>query len=67
MIKTISFMLLVVLLTGCTSAGPYVTNIASDGADGLNIEKCMVQLNAFLGVVSTKNCTTQNIKVAPRY
>jgi type IV secretion system protein VirB7 len=34
-----------ILLAGCTTAGPYVTNISSDGANGLNIEKCKVELN----------------------
>lgn len=50
-------------LQACTTAGPYVTNISSDGNMGLNIEKCAVHMNAFTGAVSTGECTTQNIKL----
>jgi len=52
---------LLLTLTGCTTAGPYVTNISSNGANGLNIEKCSVHMNAFMGTVSTGECTTQSI------
>ena len=51
-------------LSGCTTAGPYVTNISSDGANGLNIEKCKVELNAFLGVVNTGECSNSAIKLS---
>ncbi|WP_340120880.1 hypothetical protein [Methylobacter svalbardensis] len=51
------------LLAGCTTAGPYVTNISSDGANGLNIEKCKVELNAFLGVVNTGDCSNSSLKL----
>ncbi|MNF04254.1 hypothetical protein D3C80_2037300 [compost metagenome] len=51
-------------LTGCTTAGPYVTNISSDGRNGLNIEKCAVKLNAFMGTVSTTECTSQNLRLS---
>ncbi|MNH20338.1 hypothetical protein D3C81_1564940 [compost metagenome] len=55
---------LLVAVTGCTTAGPYVTNISSDGRNGLNIEKCAVKLNAFMGTVSTTECTTQNVRLS---
>ncbi|MHC5127084.1 hypothetical protein ACYST8_13590 [Pseudomonas inefficax] len=51
-------------LAGCTTAGPYVTNISSDGRNGLNIEKCAVKLNAFMGTVSTTECTSQNLRLS---
>jgi len=51
-------------LAGCTTAGPYVTNISSDGNNGLNIEKCKVELNAFLGVVSTGDCSGSSIQLS---
>jgi len=54
----------VVALSGCTTAGPYVTNISSDGNNGLNIEKCKVELNAFLGVVNTGDCSTSSIRLS---
>ena len=50
-------------LVGCTTAGPYVTNISSDGRSGLNVEKCTVKLNAFMGTVSNGDCTSQSIQV----
>lgn len=51
-------------LTGCTTAGPYVTNISSDGDNGLDIEKCGVKLNAFMGTVSTVDCSSQHVKLS---
>jgi len=56
--------LLLVSLAGCTTAGPYVTNISSDGNNGLNIEKCAVQFNSFTGTVSNTNCTSQAVKLS---
>lgn len=55
---------LLAALAGCTTAGPYVTNISSDGRNGLNIEKCAVKMNAFMGTVSTAECTTQNLQLS---
>lgn len=55
---------MVIALSGCTTAGPYVTNISSDGNNGLNIEKCKVELNAFLGVVNTGDCSTSSIRLS---
>jgi len=51
-------------LAGCTTAGPYVTNISSDGNNGLNIEKCGVQMNAFTGTVSNVDCLSQSIRLS---
>lgn len=55
---------LLAVLAGCTTAGPYVTNISSDGRNGLNIEKCAVKMNAFMGTVSTTECTSQNLQLS---
>ena len=55
---------LLAVLAGCTTAGPYVTNISSDGRNGLNIEKCAVKMNAFMGTVSTTECTSQNVQLS---
>ena len=62
--KAMALILFSSLLAACTTAGPYVTNISSDGNNGLNIEKCKVELNAFMGVVSTGDCTTSNLKLS---
>ncbi|MDR1694227.1 MAG: hypothetical protein LBR70_03430 [Lactobacillaceae bacterium] len=61
--KKILIVCFIILLSGCTKAGPFVTNISSDGAGGLNIEKCNVHLNAFMGTVSNDNCISSYIKV----
>jgi hypothetical protein len=52
-------------LSGCTSAGPFVTNISSDGRGNLIIEKTNVKLNAFMGTVSNEGGTTTTIKLIP--
>ena len=62
--NVIMSILLAMSLTACTNAGPYVTNISSDGKGGLNIEKCGVKMNAFLGTVSTSECTSQHIQLS---
>ncbi|TXK92670.1 hypothetical protein BMR07_13120 [Methylococcaceae bacterium CS1] len=54
---------LVSLIIGCTTAGPYITNISSDGANGLNIEKCKVEFNQILSVISTGDCTNSSLKL----
>ena len=56
----------VILLQGCTTAGPYVSNISSDGNMGLSVEKCAVQFNAFTGTVSTSECTSHHIQLEAR-
>lgn len=62
--KPLTISILLAVLSGCTTAGPYVTNISSDGNNGLNIEKCKVELNAFLGVVNTGDCSSSSIKLS---
>ena len=61
--KSIILAGLVLVITGCKTAGPYVTNISSDGANGLTIEKCKVEMNAFMGVVSTGDCSTSSLRL----
>ena len=48
------------VLSGCTYAGPYVTNISRTKSGDFKVEKCMVEHN-ILGTISTKNCTTDII------
>lgn len=50
------------LAIGCSTAGPFVTNIASAGPNKLLIEKCHVELNAFVGYVTNKDCTSNTIE-----
>ena len=63
MIRYLFAMLLAGTLGACTTAGPYVTNISSDGNYGLTVEKCQVHMNAFMGTVSNGDCSSQNIKL----
>ncbi|MBK8102633.1 MAG: membrane lipoprotein lipid attachment site-containing protein [Cellvibrionales bacterium] len=53
----------VTAISGCSNAGPFVTNVSSDGNNGLNIEKCAVHYNSFTGNVSTGQCSTTYIKL----
>ncbi len=54
------------MVGGCTSAGPFVTNISSDGKGNLIVEKNTVHMNAFMGTVSSgDHPMTQTIQVVP--
>lgn len=59
----IAIVALALLATGCTSAGPFVTSISSDGRGGLIVEKSMVKYNSFTATVSNENTTTTTIKL----
>lgn len=45
------------LLSACTTAGPFVTNISQNKDGTLTLEKCQVEHNAFTGAIATINCT----------
>lgn len=49
------------LFSGCSFAGPYVTNISPAGEQGLLVEKCKVQLNPLTNNVSTGDCNTSYV------
>ena len=55
----------VLVLSGCTTAGPFVTNISSDGQGGIVVEKAMVEHNQLTGMISTKETTTMYLKLIP--
>lgn len=48
-------LVLVLLIAGCSTAGPYVTNISSDGKGGLVVEKSSVEYNGITGTVGSKS------------
>jgi hypothetical protein len=53
-------------LTGCSTAGPFVTSISSDGKGNLVVERNTVHINGLTGVISMdENPTTQVVKVVP--
>ena len=51
------------LCVSCTTAGPFVTSISNAGNGRLVVEKCMAEFNAWLGVLTTKDCKSHQIKV----
>jgi hypothetical protein len=53
----------VLVVAGCSTAGPFITNISSDGKGSLVVEKAMIQYNGFTGTVSTKDHTSSTIQV----
>lgn len=55
----------IIIVSGCTTAGPFVTNISSDGHGSLIIEKSRVKMNAFMGTVSNEGGTTTTIRILP--
>lgn len=51
-------------ISACTTSGPYVTNITSDGENGLNIQKCGIRFNGLTGALSTTNCTNEHVTLS---
>ena len=49
------------ILAGCTTAGPFVTNISQNKNGTLSIEKCQVEHNAFTGAITTVNCVSSQV------
>jgi len=62
--RTLAF-LATLALAGCSTAGPFVTNISSDGNGGLIIEKCMVEHNGWMGWITNVDSTTTKIYLRP--
>ena len=48
-------------MTGCSFAGPYVTNISPAGDQGILVEKCKVQYNSLTSNISTESCNTSYV------
>ena len=54
---------LIMIISACTNAVPFVTSLSSDGNNGLMIEKCQLHMNAFMGTVSNENCSNTQIRL----
>lgn len=54
---------MILILCGCSVAGPFVRSISSDGDGGLIVEKGYVEYNYWLGVIGNKEATTTTIKI----
>lgn len=66
MSKLIVISIIGLSMQACTHAGPFITNISSDGANGLSVEKCMVEMNSFMGGISSvqnKDCVKETVKL----
>ncbi len=59
-------LLALVFTVGCTHAGPFVTNLSPAGGGRVNVEKCMVEFNMFLGTMSESDCQNQTIQLNTR-
>lgn len=55
--------LLSLLCTSCTTAGPFVTNISNGGSNTINVEKCSVEFNGFTGAITNTGCNTSKIQL----
>lgn len=65
--KKIIFVAIALGISGCASkAGPFVTNISSDGRGGLIVEKCMVRLDRMINTVENAECTNTQITLGIR-
>lgn len=53
----------IIFLMGCTTAGPYVTNISSDGKCTLYIEKSSTEFSMLTSTVSNKPGNQITLKI----
>jgi len=58
-VMLLGMILSMAMFSGCTSAGPYVTSISSDGNCNLFIEKSSTEYNMITGTVGNKSETGQ--------
>lgn len=61
------FLIFLSSIGGCSSAGPFITNISSDGRGNLIVEKTTVEHNGFTGTISNKNTTTSTIFLGDKH
>ena len=63
--RIIALILISLSILACNSkAGPFITNISSDGKGGLTVEKCMVNLNRMITTVESSDCTNTSIALS---
>ena len=48
------------LLSSCTTAGPFITNITPNKDGTFTVEKCLIEYTGF-GTLSNKNCTVSTV------
>jgi type IV secretion system protein VirB7 len=64
MIKAIAPLIIPMFLAGCSTTGPFVTGVSSNGDGSLLVEKCMVTYNAWSNNLGMKDCTSHTIKTS---
>ena len=63
--RILALVIFVFLLVGCSTAGPFVTGISSDGRGNLIVQKGYAEVNYFVGVLGNKEAGESTIKVIP--
>jgi len=63
----LTLLLAAMLVAGCTSAGPYVTDIAYDGEGSLLVTKNTVLFNWFFGTIGTGEHEQTIVIKTPKY
>lgn len=53
------------LLSGCTTVGPFVTSATLSPDGQLTTHTCRVQFDGFFGVIRTKDCTDPAMQKKP--
>ena len=61
--KKTLLVVLALMLSACTSAGPFVTNIKPRGNNEVEVEKCYIRMNTFGGVIYNYNCSASNVTI----
>ena len=61
--RKLALVLVAGLFASCSTAGPFVTSISSDGRGNLIVEKSMVKYNSFTGTVSNESTSTTTIRL----
>lgn len=64
-LKVLTICLFPLLLISCSTAGPFVTGISSDGRGGLIIQKGYVEHNSWTGQINNKEAGETMIKFLP--
>lgn len=64
--KLLLLMAIVAALAACTSSGPFVTSISSDGEGGLNVISCMSTYDAATGTQGNGECSTSHVQVVSK-
>lgn len=56
-------LLIMISIVGCSTAGPFVTGISSDGKGGLIVQKGYVEYNYWTGTIGNKEASETIIKL----